>query len=98
MESALERYSGNTGTPDLSTFLGEEMVRNARGYHYKTDECASIRAGTFLNFLNFSFFFRFLKSKKPENFKKIKNVSARIDSERKVVLWRRGLFNTMYPP
>ena len=59
MESALERYSGNTGTPDLSTFFGEEMVRNARGYHYKTDDCASIRAETFLNFLNFSVFFDF---------------------------------------
>ena len=57
MESALERYSGNTGTPDLSTFFGEEMVRNARGYHYKTDDCASIRAETFLKF------------KKPKNWK-----------------------------
>ena len=80
MESALERYSGNTGTPDLSTFFGEEMVRNARGYHYKTDDCASIRAETFLKFSNFSVFFDF------------------IDSERKVVLWRRGSFNTRYPP
>ena len=82
MESALERYSGNTGTPDLSTFFGEEMVRNARGYHYKTDDCASIRAETFLN----------LKIEKTEKFKKFNNVSARIDSERKVVLWRRGSF------
>ena len=82
MESALERYSGNTGTPDLSTFFGEEMVRNARGYHYKTDDCASIRAETFLNFLNFSVFFDF----------------SQIDSERKVVLWRRGSLNTRYPP
>ena len=88
MESALERYSGNTGTPDLSTFFGEEMVRNARGYHYKTDDCASIRAETFLN----------LKIEKTEKFKKFNNVSARIDSERKVVLWRRGSFNTRYPP
>ena len=66
MESALERYSGNTGTPDLSTFFGEEMVRNARGYHYKTDDCASIRAETFLNLLNFSVFFDFKNRKKPK--------------------------------
>ena len=63
MESALERYSGNTGTPDLSTFFGEEMVRNARGYHYKTDDCASIRAETFWNFKN---------RKKPKNSKNSK--------------------------
>ena len=70
MESALERYSGNTGTPDLSTFFGEEMVRNARGYHYKTDDCASIRAETFLNFMNFSVFFDYKNRKNPIKSKK----------------------------